>query len=67
MAMLAETGFADWVQQFGGLDAEIREGGKNLSFGERQLISLLRLALTRPKARRKCLFSIRLPFADHPN
>ena len=48
-AIIAETGLAQWFRQIGGLEAEITEGGQNLSFGERQLISLLRLALTRPR------------------
>uniref|UniRef100_A0A1I8BB22 ABC transporter domain-containing protein n=1 Tax=Meloidogyne hapla TaxID=6305 RepID=A0A1I8BB22_MELHA len=46
---IAERGLSQWLEQFGGLNKIISEGGKNLSFGERQLISLLRLSLTKPK------------------
>jgi len=48
-ACISERGLSQWLEQFGGLNKIICEGGNNLSFGERQLISLLRLSLTRPK------------------
>ncbi|KAF8382283.1 hypothetical protein PRIPAC_71425 [Pristionchus pacificus] len=37
------------LQRIGGLDGEIEEGGKNLSAGEKQIVSLCRLLLTKPK------------------
>nr|CAD2131077.1 unnamed protein product [Meloidogyne enterolobii] len=48
-ACISERGLSQWLEQFGGLNKIICEGGNNLSFGERQLISLLRLSLTKPK------------------
>uniref|UniRef100_A0A914I1R5 Uncharacterized protein n=1 Tax=Globodera rostochiensis TaxID=31243 RepID=A0A914I1R5_GLORO len=45
----SRTGLGQWLDHFGGLSAQITEGGRNLSFGERQLISLLRLALSNPR------------------
>uniref|UniRef100_A0A183BLC8 ABC transmembrane type-1 domain-containing protein n=1 Tax=Globodera pallida TaxID=36090 RepID=A0A183BLC8_GLOPA len=45
----SRTGLGQWLEHFGGLSAQITEGGRNLSFGERQLISLLRLALSNPR------------------
>ncbi|KAL3115762.1 hypothetical protein niasHT_007767 [Heterodera trifolii] len=46
---ISSIGLGQWLDHFGGLSAEITEGGRNLSFGERQLISLLRLALSNPR------------------
>ncbi|GMR59215.1 hypothetical protein PMAYCL1PPCAC_29410, partial [Pristionchus mayeri] len=37
------------LHRIGGLDGEIEEGGKNLSAGEKQIVSLCRLLLTKPK------------------
>lgn len=37
------------LTRIGGLDGEIEEGGKNLSAGEKQIVSLCRLLLTKPK------------------
>ncbi|KAJ1348139.1 Multidrug resistance-associated protein 7 [Parelaphostrongylus tenuis] len=37
------------VTRIGGLDGHIEEGGKNLSFGERQIISICRVLLARAK------------------
>ncbi|GMT11144.1 hypothetical protein PFISCL1PPCAC_2441, partial [Pristionchus fissidentatus] len=37
------------LHRIGGLDGEIEEGGKNLSAGEKQIVSLVRLLLTKPK------------------
>lgn len=38
-----------WLERMGGLDAEVSEGGSNFSFGEKQIICLCRLILSRPK------------------
>ncbi|VDK43637.1 unnamed protein product [Anisakis simplex] len=41
--------FAILSQRLGGIDGVIEEGGANLSFGEKQIISICRLILHRPK------------------
>lgn len=38
-----------WLEQCGGLDAEVMESGSNFSFGEKQIICLCRLILAKPK------------------
>lgn len=40
-----------WLNRCGGLDAEVTEGGRNLSFGEKQIICLCRMILSSPKVR----------------
>lgn len=45
----------NWLERLGGLDAEILEAGANLSFGEKQIICVCRLVLSRPKV---CCFRI---------
>ena len=39
----------EWLQRVGGLNAELVEAGKSLSLGEKQLICLCRLILSKPK------------------
>lgn len=39
----------EWLTRVGGLDAEIAESGTNFSFGEKQIICLCRLILSKPK------------------
>ncbi|CAD5224372.1 unnamed protein product [Bursaphelenchus okinawaensis] len=38
-----------WLDRCGGLDAEVIEGGANFSYGERQIIQVCRLVLSKPK------------------
>ena len=38
------------LERIGGVDGEISEGGKNLSHGEKQVISILRVIVQKPKA-----------------
>ncbi|MCO4759879.1 MAG: ABC transporter ATP-binding protein [Myxococcales bacterium] len=45
---LAQAQLADKVSKLGGLDAELDEGGANLSTGERQLLSIARVLATNP-------------------
>uniref|UniRef100_F1KQC7 Multidrug resistance-associated protein 7 n=1 Tax=Ascaris suum TaxID=6253 RepID=F1KQC7_ASCSU len=47
MAEIANFGCL--VERLGGFDGVIEEGGANLSFGEKQIISICRLILSRPK------------------
>lgn len=39
----------NWLQRYGGLDAEVMESGSNFSFGEKQIICLCRMILARPR------------------
>ncbi|VDM39196.1 unnamed protein product [Toxocara canis] len=41
--------FGSLIKRLGGIDGVIEEGGSNLSFGEKQIISICRLVLARPK------------------
>lgn len=43
-----EAGLADALSRLGGLDGKLSEGGRNLSFSERMLISLVRAMQLRP-------------------
>uniref|UniRef100_A0AC35FY07 Uncharacterized protein n=1 Tax=Panagrolaimus sp. PS1159 TaxID=55785 RepID=A0AC35FY07_9BILA len=47
--IISQAGLRDWLNRVGGLDAEIAEGGANFSFGEKQIICLCRLILSKPK------------------
>lgn len=43
----------NWLKRCGGLDAEVTESGCNFSFGEKQIICLCRLILSKPKVLKK--------------
>ncbi|KAK0412633.1 hypothetical protein QR680_006320 [Steinernema hermaphroditum] len=47
--LVKRVGFSDFVAKVGGLDAEIKEAGSNFSSGEKQIISICRLILSKPK------------------
>ena len=47
------------MTRIGGLDGQIEESGKNLSFGERQIISMCRVLLA------KCKVRIDVEFSNH--
>jgi ATP-binding cassette subfamily C (CFTR/MRP) protein 10 len=47
--IVSKAGLRKWLNRVGGLDAEIAEGGANFSFGEKQIICLCRLILSKPK------------------
>lgn len=48
-ALARQEGLGPLLDRLGGLDGTVREGGRNLTRGERLGISLLRLHLTRPR------------------
>lgn len=52
--VLCQAGLSDWLERAGGLNAEVVEAGANFSFGERQIIGVCRLVLSKPKVR-NCL------------
>ncbi|CAI4223347.1 unnamed protein product [Auanema sp. JU1783] len=47
--LMSESPLDALLHRTGGLDGMIEEGGKNLSFGEKQVISICRLLLAEPK------------------
>lgn len=49
--LIQVAGLNDWLGRCGGLDAEVIEGGANFSHGERQIIQVCRLVLSKPKVR----------------
>lgn len=49
ISILHRAGLENWLKRVGGLDGEIAESGANLSFGEKQILSLCRLILSKPK------------------
>jgi len=48
-AMARRAGLGDLLDRIGGLDGTVREGGSNLTQGERLAISLVRVTLSRPR------------------
>jgi ATP-binding cassette subfamily B protein len=48
LAALQELGLVQWVQQRGGLDAQLNAGGQGLSAGEAQLLAFTRVLPTNP-------------------
>ncbi|TKR89661.1 hypothetical protein L596_013728 [Steinernema carpocapsae] len=49
LAIVQRVGFSDFVTKAGGLDGEIKESGSNFSSGEKQILSICRLILSKPK------------------
>lgn len=48
-SLAEETGLGDALDRLGGLDGKVSEAGRNLSFSERAMISLVRAMQLKPK------------------
>ncbi|CAD5232242.1 unnamed protein product [Bursaphelenchus xylophilus] len=49
LELIEVAGLRLWLERCGGLEAEVIEGGANFSYGERQIIQVCRLVLSKPK------------------